>query len=166
MAALAPLTPCLWFDGRSLEAATFYTSIFPNSRILGESHYTEAGQKIHKKPAGSVMTVAFELNGQPFTALNGGPQYQFTEAISFQIACDTQEEVDHYWNKLGEGGDPKAQVCGWLKDKFGVSWQVFPKQLILWISDPDRQKAQRVTSAMMQMKKMDLEALRKAYQGG
>lgn len=165
MPSLETLTPCLWFDGNGLEAATFYTSIFPNSRIVGESHYSEAGQEIHKKPAGSVMTVAFELNGQPFTALNGGPMYKFTEAISFQVACETQDEIDYYWEKLGEGGDPKAKVCGWLKDKFGVSWQVFPKLLIKLMSDPDREKAQRVTSAMMAMKKMDLEALKRAHQG-
>ena len=165
MASLSTITPCLWFDGNGLEAATFYTSIFPNSRIIGESHYSDAGKEIHKKPAGSVMTVAFEINGQPFTALNGGPLFKFTEAISFQIACDNQEEIDFYWNRLTQGGDPKAQRCGWLKDKFGVSWQVFPKQLITLLGDPDRMKADRAMKAMLEMGKLDLAGLLKAHSG-
>src|SRR5262249_1772974 len=110
------ITPCLWFDDRAEEAARFYTSIFPNSKVVAVTHYGEAGREVHQRPAGSVMTVEFELDGQTFTALNGGPVFQFNEAISFQVPCDTQEEVDHFWAKLSEGGDPKAQQCGWLKD--------------------------------------------------
>src|SRR4051794_19465296 len=116
MSRLSPITACLWFDSNAEDAARFYVGIFPDSKINAISRYGEAGKEVHGRPAGSVMTVAFELNGQPFTALNGGPVFKFTEAISFQILCDTQVEIDHYWTKLGEGGDPKAQQCGWLKD--------------------------------------------------
>src|SRR2546426_415111 len=137
MPRIQRITPCLWFDDRGEEATRYYASIFPNSKIGTISHYTEAGKEVHGRPAGSVMTVAFELEGQSFTALNGGPHFKFNEAISFQINCDTQEEVDYYWSKLGAGGDPKAQQCGWLKDKFGVSWQVIPVEMIKLISDPD-----------------------------
>lgn len=122
-------TPCLWFDDQGEEAAKFYTAIFPNSKIVAVTHYSEAGQEVHGKKPGSVMTVEFELNGQPFTALNGGPIFKFNEAISFQIHCDTQDEIDHYWERLGAGGDPNAQQCGWLKDRYGVSWQIVPAVL-------------------------------------
>src|SRR5262245_61281953 len=127
MPSIRRITPCLWFDDQGEEAARFYVSVFPNSKVGSVSRYSEAGQEIHKKKPGTAMTVVFELDGQSFTALNGGPNFKFTEAISFQISCETQEEVDHYWNGLSEGGDPKAQQCGWLKDKFGVSWQVIPR---------------------------------------
>jgi predicted 3-demethylubiquinone-9 3-methyltransferase (glyoxalase superfamily) len=123
MPVVKKITPCLWFNNEAEAAAHFYTGIFKNSKIGAISRYGKAGQEYHGRPEGSVMTVAFELDGQPFTALNGGPIFKFTEAISFQIFCDTQQEVDHYWNKLTAGGDPNAQQCGWVKDKFGVSWQ-------------------------------------------
>jgi len=159
------ITPCLWFDHRAEEAARYYTGIFPNSRIVSVTRYSEAGREIHGKPVGSVLMVAFELNGQPFTALNGGPQFTFNEAISFQIPCETQEEVDYYWEKLREGGDERAQQCGWLKDKLGVSWQVFPRALLEMIQDSTSAKSQRAMEAMMQMKKIDLAAIRRAYDG-
>ena len=165
MASTKPLTPCLWFDSQAEEAARFYTGIFKNSKIGTISRYDEAGHEAHGRPAGSVMTVEFELNGQPFTALNGGPHFKFNEAVSFQIMCESQEEVDHYWNKLSQGGDPKAQQCGWLKDKFGLSWQVIPTEMIQMLSDRDKEKRSRAMEAMLQMKKLDLNELRRAYEG-
>jgi predicted 3-demethylubiquinone-9 3-methyltransferase (glyoxalase superfamily) len=160
-----PITPCLWFDTQAEEAARFYTGIFKNSKIGAIARYTEAGREVHGRPPGTVMTVAFELNGQPFTALNGGPLFRFTEALSFQIMCRTQEEVDHYWNKLSEGGDPKAQQCGWLKDKFGLSWQVVPIVLPQLMSDPDRKRSSRTMEAMLKMKKLDIAELKRATEG-
>jgi predicted 3-demethylubiquinone-9 3-methyltransferase (glyoxalase superfamily) len=159
------IAPCLWFDGQAEPAAEFYTSIFKNSKITEISRYGEAGKEFHEREPGSVMTVAFELNGQPFTGLNGGPHFKFSEAISFQIDCETQEEVDYYWEKLGAGGDESAQQCGWLKDKFGVSWQVVPSIMPGLVADPESEKCQRAMSAMMQMKKLDIAALQKAYAG-
>ena len=159
------ITPCLWFDDQGEEAAKFYVSIFPNSKLGKISRYTEAGQEIHQQKPGSVMTVEFELDGQPFTALNGGPMFKFTEAISFQIPCETQEEIDHYWSRLSEDGDPKSQKCGWLKDKFGVSWQVIPRILGELISDLDPAKSRRAMTAMLQMKKLDIAALKRAHLG-
>lgn len=159
------ITPCLWFDDQAEDAATFYTGIFKRSRITSIARYGEAGQEIHGKPAGTVMTVAFELDGQPFTALNGGPVFQFNEAISFQINCDTQEDVDYYWEKLSEGGDERAQQCGWLKDKFGVSWQVIPVAMFELVNDPSSEKSQRATNAMLQMKKLDINELKRVYAG-
>jgi len=153
------LTTCLWFDTEGEEAANFYTSIFKDSRIGGISRYNEAGPR----PAGTVITVEFELNGQKFVALNGGPEFKFTEAISFQIPCAGQEEVDYYWDKLSEGGGESA--CGWLKDKYGLSWQVVPTVLVELLSDPDPAKAQRATQAMLSMGKLDVAALRKAHAG-
>ncbi|MGH7358051.1 MAG: VOC family protein, partial [Candidatus Rokuibacteriota bacterium] len=138
------IAPCLWFDDQAEEAARFYTGIFKSSRILKTARYTEAGREVHGRPPGSVMTVSFELLGQPFTALNGGPIFKFTEAISFQVSCETQEEVDHYWTKLSAGGDAAAQQCGWLKDQYGVSWQVVPAVLPELLTDPDPLKAGRV----------------------
>ena len=135
MGAVTTITPCLWFDSEGEDAAKFYTSIFPNSKVGAISRYTEAGKELHGKEPGSVLTVAFTLDGQEFTALNGGPLFKFSEAISFQVNCDTQAEVDHYWEKLGAGGDPQAQQCGWLKDKFGVSWQIVPAKMAEWMSD-------------------------------
>jgi len=158
--------PCLWFDDQAEQAAAFYTSIFPYSRIVAVSHYGEAGLEIHHKPAGSVLTVAFELDGQPFTALNGGPQFKFNEAVSLQVNCKTQKEVDYFWDKLGAGGDERAQACGWLKDKFGVSWQVVPTVLQELITDPNRAKSERVFAALLQMKKLVIADFEKAAAGG
>jgi len=159
------ITPCLWFDHQAEEAVKFYTAIFKNSRIVQVARYGEAGREIHGKPAGTVMTVAFELEGQAFTALNGGPMFKFNEAISFQVSCETQAEVDHYWEKLSEGGDVNAQQCGWLKDKYGASWQIVPRVLVEMITDPDAEKSQRVMGAMLQMKKIDIDGLRRAHAG-
>lgn len=159
------ITPCLWFDHQAEEAARYYMEIFPNSRIVAISRYGEAGQEIHGRPPGSVLTVEFELDGERFTALNGGPVFTFNEALSLQINCETQEEVDHYWEKLGAGGDPKAQQCGWLKDRYGVSWQVVPREMVEMILDSESPGGQRAMTAMLQMKKLDLHKLRRAYQG-
>ena len=159
------ISPCLWFDDQAEEAVAFYTSIFPNSTIVNVSRYGEAGYEQHRKPAGTVMTVAFELNGQAFTALNGGPMFKLNEAISFQVNCETQEEVDHYWGELSKGGDEKAQMCGWLKDKYGVSWQIVPGVLIEMMNDPDLEKSGRVMEAMLKMKKIEVEKLKEAYAG-
>ena len=165
MAGSKPITPCLWFDSQAEEAARFYTGIFKNSKLGRISRYTEAGREAHGQPEGRVMTVEFELNGQPFTALNGGPHFKFNEAVSFQIMCGDQEEVDYYWNKLTPGGDPKAQQCGWVKDKFGLSWQVVPARLAELMSDPDRDKAGRTMEAMLKMKKLDIAELERAHDG-
>ena len=165
MATTQPITPCLWFDTQAEEAARYYTSIFKNSKIVTITRYTDAGREVHGRPAGSVMTVEFEINGQPFTALNGGPHFKFNEAVSFQIMCRDQEEVDHYWNRLGAGGDPAAQQCGWLKDKYGLSWQVVPTALVEMMTDPDREKSDRAMEAMLKMKKLDIETLERAFEG-
>jgi predicted 3-demethylubiquinone-9 3-methyltransferase (glyoxalase superfamily) len=159
------ITPCLWFDDQAEKAAEFYTAIFKNSKIVKIARYGEAGHEAHGRPAGTVMTVAFELEGQAFTALNGGPVFKFNEAISFQVNCETQEDVDYFWAKLSQGGDEKAQQCGWLKDKYGVSWQVVPTALPEMISDPDPQKSGRVMEAMLLMKKLDIAKLERAYAG-
>ena len=165
MANTQRITPCLWFDDQGEEAARFYTGIFPNSRITAITRYGSAGFEIHHRPTGSVMTVAFELDGHTFTALNGGPVFTFNEAISLQVNCATQEEIDYYWEKLGEGGDPKAQQCGWLKDRYGVSWQVIPSFMDELFADPESPGAQRAMAAMLEMKKLDIAALRRAYDG-
>ncbi len=157
------ITPCLWFDSNAEEAVNFYASIFKDSKIGKISRYGEAGYEIHGKPAGTVLTMEFELNGQPFTALNGGPIFKFNEAISFQVSCETQEEVDYYWEKLSEGGDEKAQQCGWLKDKYGLSWQIVPTALGKMLADKDANKTDRVMTALLKMKKIDLERLKEAY---
>jgi predicted 3-demethylubiquinone-9 3-methyltransferase (glyoxalase superfamily) len=151
--------PFLWFDNQAEEAMHFYVSIFKNSKVGSVSRYGDAGPG----PKGSVMTASFELEGQPFTALNGGPQFKFTEAISFIVSCQTQAEVDELWNKLSEGG--QTQQCGWLKDKFGLSWQIIPSALMELMSDPDPQKSQRVMAAMLQMTKIDIAKLRQAHAG-
>ena len=164
MATIQKITPCLWFDDQAEEAASFYTGVFRNSKIVHIARYGEAGREIHGRPAGSVMTVAFELDGQPFTALNGGPVFQFNEAVSFQVFCASQDEVDHHWDKLKAGGDPAAQQCGWLKDRYGVSWQIIPQVLIEMISDPDVQKSQRVFSEMLTQKKLEIERLKRAFE--
>ncbi len=150
------ITPCLWFDTEGEEAATFYVSLFENSRITEVSRYGEAGPR----PAGTVMVVSFELDGRPFTALNGGPEFTFNEAISLQIDCQSQEEVDYYWDGLTAGGEEGP--CGWLKDRYGVSWQVVPSALIALIQDPDPGRSQRAMAAMMTMKKIDIAAVRAA----
>jgi predicted 3-demethylubiquinone-9 3-methyltransferase (glyoxalase superfamily) len=159
------IAPCLWFDTEAEAAARYYIGIFKNSKITAISHYPETGQEIHGKPAGSVLLVAFELNGQSFTALNGGPQFKFSEAISLQVECEDQAEVDYYWEKLSAGGDPSAQQCGWVQDKYGLSWQVVPKVISTMLCDPDAAKAARVFQAIMPMKKIDIAALQRAYEG-
>jgi len=159
------ITINLWFDSEAEDAAKFYTGIFKNSKIGKIARYGKAGFEVHHRPAGSVMTVEFELDGQKYLALNGGPIFKFNEAVSFIINCDGQEEVDYYWNRLTAGGDPGAQQCGWLKDKFGVSWQVVPKQMNELLSGGDAQKSQRAFQAMMGMKKIDVAALKRAYDG-
>jgi predicted 3-demethylubiquinone-9 3-methyltransferase (glyoxalase superfamily) len=150
------ITPCLWFDDEAEAAAAFYTSTFEDSRILEVSHYNDAGPR----PAGTVMVVAFEINGQRFTALNGGPQFTFSEAISFQVPCDSQDEVDHYWSGLTEGGEEGP--CGWVKDRFGVSWQIFPKRMIELFSHEDADVRNRAMAAMMKMRKIDLAQIEEA----
>ncbi|MDI1480705.1 VOC family protein [Polyangium sp. y55x31] len=159
------ITPFLWFDTQAEEAVNFYTSIFPNSRIVMSTRYSKEAAQASGRAEGSVMTMAFQLDGQDFTAINGGPQFTFSGAISFVVHCKNQEEVDHYWNRLTEGGDEKAQQCGWLRDRFGVSWQVVPKQLVELLSDPDPNRARRATMAMLGMKKLDIAALQKAAAG-
>lgn len=159
------ITPCLWFDDQAQQAAEFYLSVFPNSRIVNLSRYGEAGREVHGKPPGSVLTVAFELDGQAFTALNGGPLFRFNEAISLQVNCQDQAEIDHYWDKLGAGGDASAQQCGWLKDRYGVSWQIVPRVLPELLGDPDTAKSERVMTALLQMKKLEIAALQRAYAG-
>ena len=163
MLRVQKISPCLWFDDQAEEAARFYLSVFENSRIVAISRYTEADREVHGRAPGSALTVEFELEGQSFTALNGGPIFTFNEAVSFQIACETQAEIDYYWQKLGAGGDEQAQQCGWLKDRFGLSWQVVPRVLIEMILDPDAARAGRVIEAMMPMKKLDIAALEQAY---
>ncbi|HEX3044938.1 MAG TPA: VOC family protein [Bacillota bacterium] len=159
------ITPNLWFDTQAEAAAMHYTSIFKNSKIGKVTRYRKTGFEIHGKPEGTVMTVEFEIEGQPYVALNGGSQFKFNESISFSVDCETQEEIDYYWEKLSEGGDPNAQQCGWLKDKFGVSWQIVPTELSALISDPDREKSERVLKAMFPMKKLDINVLKQAYKG-
>ena len=163
MARFQKIAPCLWFDHEAEEAANFYVSIFNNSKIIRTMRYTDTGQEIHGKPEGSVLTVVFALDGHEVTALNGGPQFKFTEAISLQILCETQADVDHFWGRLTEGGSEGS--CGWLKDKFGLSWQVTPTALYEMLNDPDPEKAQRVMKALFQMRKVDIAALRRAYSG-
>jgi predicted 3-demethylubiquinone-9 3-methyltransferase (glyoxalase superfamily) len=163
MTILSKITPCLWFDSEAEDAARLYTSVFPDSGIDQVSRYGEEGFEHHHRPAGSVMTVVFRLAGQTFTALNGGPLFKFSEAVSFQISCDTQAEIDHYWSKLSDGG--QEGPCGWLKDRFGLSWQVVPSILPAMMTDPDPAKVGRVTNAFLQMKKLDLAAIRRAYEG-
>jgi predicted 3-demethylubiquinone-9 3-methyltransferase (glyoxalase superfamily) len=165
MAPTHRIRPCLWFADQAEEAARFYTGIFKNSRIVRITRYGKAGFEVHGRPAGSVLTVEFELDGQKFTALNGGPLFTFNEAISLEVHCKSQDEIDYYWEKLSAGGDPKAQVCGWLKDKYGVSWQVVPTLLTEMLTDEKSPKSQRAFEAMLQMKKLDIAALQRAYEG-
>jgi predicted 3-demethylubiquinone-9 3-methyltransferase (glyoxalase superfamily) len=157
------ITPCLWFDNQAEEAARFYTSIFKNSRIGRISRYGKEGYEIHGMPEGTVLTVEFEIDGRPFTALYGGPVFKFNEAISFQVNCETQKDVDYLWDKLSEGGDARAQQCGWLKDQYGVSWQVMPAVLPGMLMDKDPARSDTVMKAMLQMKKLDIKGLEQAY---
>jgi predicted 3-demethylubiquinone-9 3-methyltransferase (glyoxalase superfamily) len=163
MVTTQKIAPCLWFDTQAEEAARFYVSVFKNSRIGKISHYGKEGFEIHHRPAGSVMVAEFEIEGQRFVALNGGPQFKFSEAVSFQIPCETQKEIDYYVDRLSEGGE--IGPCGWLKDKFGLSWQIFPTSLPAMMSDPDTAKSSRAMRAMLGMKKIDLAQLQAAYEG-
>ena len=164
MAIVQKITPFLWFDNQAEDAAKFYVSIFNNSALGAVNRYGKEGFEVHGRPEGSVMTVAFRLEGQGFTALNGGPHFKFSEAISFVVRCETQSEVDHYWDELSKGGDERAQRCGWLKDKYGVSWQIVPTVLFELMGGADARRSQRVMQAMLQMKKFDVAALRQAYE--
>ena len=160
------ITPFLWFDNNAEEAVNFYTSVFKNSKIGSMTRYDEAAAKATGRANGSLMTAVFQLNGQDFIALNGGPQFKFTEAVSFVINCENQKEVNYYWEKLTNGGDARAQQCGWLKDKFGLSWQVVPTILSKLLADKNAKKSQKVMMAMLQMKKIDIAVLEKAYNEG
>lgn len=159
------IAPCLWFDRQAEEAARYYAGIFKNSKINSISHFGKEGHEIHGQPEGLVLTVQFELDGQPFTALNGGPHFRFNEAVSLQVYCDRQEEIDDYWGKLTAGGDPAAQQCGWLKDKYGLSWQVVPRMMEQWLAGGVNEKTERVMKALLQMKKLDIAGLTAAYAG-
>ncbi len=165
MPSIQSITPCLWFDNQAEEAVKFYTGIFKNSRILKIAFYGKMGDEIHSSSEGAVMTIAFQLNGQKFTALNGGKAYTFNEAISLQVYCQNQEELDYYWETLSEGGDKSAQQSGWLRDKYGVSWQIVPATLIDMITDQDTDKSERVIDAMLHMKKLNINDLKRAYLG-
>lgn len=165
MAIVEKITPCLWFDSEAEEAAKFYISIFKNSAIEKITHYGKAGFDKHGRPEGSVMTVTFRLENQTITALNGGPMFTHSPAVSFVVHCESQAEVDYFWDKLGEGADAIWQACGWLKDKFGLSWQIVPEAMFALITDKDADKSARAMTAMMQMKKLDLAAVQRAYDG-
>ena len=165
MANVQRITPCLCFADEAEAAARFYTGIFPNSRLTTITRYSDVGTEIHRRPPGSVMVVAFELDGHSFTALNGGPVFTFNEAISMQVNCKTQEEIDYFWEKLSAGGDPNAQQCGWLKDRYGVSWQVVPDFMDELFVDAESPGAKRAMAAMLRMKRLDIAALRRAYEG-
>jgi predicted 3-demethylubiquinone-9 3-methyltransferase (glyoxalase superfamily) len=165
MSIVQKITSCLWFDNQAEEAAKFYVAIFKNSGIDTVTRYGKEGFERHGRPEGSVMTVTFRLEGQTFTALNGGPLFSFSPAISLVVHCDSQSEVDYFWDRLGEGGDPGAQQCGWLKDKFGLSWQIVPAALLPMLADHESAKSGRVMKALLQMKKLDLPALQRAYEG-
>lgn len=161
--ALQRIMPCLWFNKEAEEAANFYVSIFENSRIGNVSRYGKEGYEIHGKAVGSVMAVEFRIEGQTFVALNGGPHFKFNEAVSFQVYCETQEEIDYFWSKLADGGE--QEPCGWLKDRYGLSWQVVPTVLPKMLMDPDTEKSGHVTKAFLHMKKFDIDALKRAYEG-
>ena len=165
MPVIQKITSNLWFNTQAEEAVNFYIGIFKNSGIIKLTRYGKEGHEIHKMPEGMVLTIEFELEGQQFVALNGGPVFTFNEAVSFIVNCATQEEIDYYWEKLGEGGDKKAQQCGWLKDKFGLSWQVVPTILSEMMQDKTTEKSERVMKALLQMKKLDIKALEQAYNG-
>lgn len=158
------VTPFLWFESKAEEAVKFYTSIFKNSKILGITRYDEASSKASGRPKGSVMTVAFQIEGQNFTALNGGPVFKFSPAVSFVVNCENQEEIDHFWSRLSKGGKPNQ--CGWLEDKYGVTWQIVPTVLVKMLQDKDKKRVSRVTEAFLKMKKFDIATLKRAYKGG
>jgi len=158
------ITPCLWFDKNAEEAVNFYLSVFKNSKIKTTAYYGEAASKASGQPKGSVLTIHFELNGQEFMALNGGPVFKFNEAVSFMVMCEDQKEIDHYWNSLTSGGGQESQ-CGWLKDKFGVSWQIVPVGFDEMLRAKDTKTSERVMNAMLQMTKMDIQKLKNAYEG-
>jgi predicted 3-demethylubiquinone-9 3-methyltransferase (glyoxalase superfamily) len=166
MLPIQKITPNLWFNHQAEEAARFYTSIFKNAKMGRISRYGKEGFEIHGMPEGTVMTVEFGIEGQQFVALNGGPHFKFSEAISFIVSCETQEEVNYYWEQLGAGGDEKAQICGWLKDQFGVSWQIVPTRLTELLQDQKSEKSQRVMRALLQMKKIEIRELEQAFQQG
>jgi len=163
--ATTRIAPCLWFDTEAEEAAKYYNSIFKNAKIKAVNRYPDSETEIHHKPPGSVMTVDFELDGMSFTALNGGPNFKFNEAVSLQVFCKDQEEIDYYWEKLRAGGDPKAQVCGWLKDRYGLSWQVGPANMADMFKDEKSPNTKRAMDAMLKMKKIDMAELQRAYDG-
>ncbi len=165
MSVTTRIRPCLWFDSQAEEAANFYVSVFPNSRIVKIAHYGEAGVDVHGRPPGSVMTVEFELDGTPIIALNGGPIFQFSPAVSLEVHCDSQAEIDHYWARLSEGGEPAAQQCGWLADRWGMSWQIVPRGFADMIPETPTPASERAFSAMLGMKKLDWAALQRAYEG-
>ena len=165
MAKVHDIVPCLWFENQAEDAAKYYTGIFKTGRVTKVTRYSEVGHEAHHRPPGSVMTVEFEINGKTFTALNGGPEFKFNEAISLQVMCEDQKEVDYYWDKLRAGGDPSAQICGWLKDKYGLSWQIIPEEMLKLVEDQTRVNGKRAFAAMMKMKKIDLAAIKAAYNG-
>jgi predicted 3-demethylubiquinone-9 3-methyltransferase (glyoxalase superfamily) len=158
------IAPCLWFAGEAEEAARYYTGIFPDSKIIKIAKYGKVGFEIHGQKEGTVLTVQFALAGQEFTALNGGPLFKFNEAVSLQVYVEDQKELDHYWDKLTAGGDPRAQVCGWFKDKYGLSWQVAPRKMVEWFGEPN-EKSERAMAALLKMGKLDIAALDRAYNG-
>jgi predicted 3-demethylubiquinone-9 3-methyltransferase (glyoxalase superfamily) len=164
MVSVQKLVPCLWFDRQAEEAAKFYVSIFKNSKLGGVSYYPNEGQEIHGTKEGTVLVAEFEIEGQKFMGLNGGPQFKFTEAVSFTVNCDTQEEIDYHWSRLTADGGQEGP-CGWLKDKFGLSWQIAPSMVGKWLTDPDKRKSARVIAAVMKMGKLDIAALQKAFDG-
>jgi predicted 3-demethylubiquinone-9 3-methyltransferase (glyoxalase superfamily) len=157
------IVPCLWFDGQAEDAVTFYLSVFERSRITRVTRYGKVGRDVHRREPGGVMTIAFELLDQPFTALNGGPDFKFSEAISLQVMCDNQSEIDRYWSRLSVHGDSSAQQCGWLKDRYGLSWQIVPSVLSELLSDSDPIKADRTMKALLQMKKLEIDKLKAAH---
>jgi predicted 3-demethylubiquinone-9 3-methyltransferase (glyoxalase superfamily) len=165
MPTIKTIQPCLWFDSQAEEAAKFYVSVFEGSKITRTTHYTEAGKEVHGRPPGSVMTVAFELDGHKFTALNGGPLFKFSEAVSFEVHCETQAQIDYFWGRLGAGGDSDAQQCGWLKDRYGLLWQIVWDKLDDLFADKDPAKVSRTMNAMLKMKKLDIATLQRAYDG-
>jgi len=165
MAKVHDIVPCLWFDNQAEEAAQYYIDIFKTGKVNKIMRYSEVGQEMHHRPPGSVLMVEFELNGKTFTALNGGPQFKFNEAVSLQVMCEDQKEVDYYWDKLGAGGDRSAQQCGWLKDKYGLSWQIVPVEMLKLIEDQTKDSGKRAMAAMMKMKKIDLATIKAAYDG-
>lgn len=165
MATIQKIVPCLWFNQIGEDAVSFYTSIFKNSSVGDKTYYTQSGFEQHRMPEGTVLTIEFKLEGVDFVVLNAGPEFKFNEAISFIVNCDSQDEIDYYWDRLGVGGDINAQQCGWLKDKFGVSWQIVSTEFMQMLKHKDREKVERAMGAMMQMKKLDVNKLRDAFNG-